>query len=77
MITERQYRGVSGFLMLFVVLALAAYGSLAFITAVRLGLYFANSPEFWMNLQTHYDLKMARQNLKPADAKRIKASRAA
>jgi addiction module HigA family antidote len=45
-------------------------------TALRLGLYFGNSPEFWMNLQTHYDLKMARRNLNPADAKRIKASRA-
>jgi hypothetical protein len=38
---------------------------------------FGNSPEFWMNLQSHYDLKMARRNLKPEDAKRIKASRAA
>lgn len=46
-------------------------------TALRLGLYFGNSPEFWLNLQTHYDLKLARQNLKPADARRIKASRAA
>ena len=46
-------------------------------TALRLGLYFGNSPEFWMNLQTHYDLKMARRNLNPEDAKRIKARRAA
>jgi addiction module HigA family antidote len=46
-------------------------------TALRLGMYFGNSPEFWMNLQSHYDLKMARRNLKPADAGRIKASRAA
>jgi addiction module HigA family antidote len=46
-------------------------------TALRLGLYFGNSPEFWMNLQSHYDLKMARRNLKAADAKRIKARRAA
>jgi len=46
-------------------------------TALRLGLYFGNSPEFWMNLQTHYDLKMARRNLAPADAARIKAQRAA
>jgi len=46
-------------------------------TAVRLGLYFGNSPEFWMNLQSHYDLKMARQKLSPADEKRIKAHRAA
>ena len=46
-------------------------------TALRLGLYFGNSPDFWMNLQAHYDLKMARRNLTPADAKRIKARKAA
>src|SRR5437667_9129773 len=46
-------------------------------TALRLGLYFGNSAEFWMNLQAHYDLKMARRNLNPEDAKRIKAKRAA
>jgi antitoxin HigA-1 len=46
-------------------------------TALRLGLYFGNSPEFWMNLQSHYDLKVARRKLKPADARRIKARRAA
>ncbi|HXQ68157.1 MAG TPA: HigA family addiction module antitoxin [Alphaproteobacteria bacterium] len=46
-------------------------------TALRLGLYFGNSAEFWLNLQTHYDLKMARRKLKAAEAKRIKARRAA
>jgi len=46
-------------------------------TALRLGLYFGNTPEFWLNLQSHYDLKMARRNLKPDDAKRIRAVRAA
>jgi len=46
-------------------------------TALRLGLYFGNSPEFWMNLQSHYDLKIARRNLTPADEKRIKSQRAA
>jgi addiction module HigA family antidote len=46
-------------------------------TALRLGLYFGNSPEFWMNLQSHYDLKIARRNLKPADEKRIKSRSAA
>ena len=30
-----------------------------------------------MNLQSHYDLKMARNDLKPEDIKRIKARRAA
>src|SRR5687768_2392783 len=46
-------------------------------TALRLGLYFGTSPEFWMNLQTHYDLKMARRNLSPEEAERIKARHAA
>jgi addiction module HigA family antidote len=46
-------------------------------TALRLGLYFGNSAEFWMNLQTHYDLKMARRDLASEDVERIAAARAA
>jgi addiction module HigA family antidote len=46
-------------------------------TALRLSLFFGNSAEFWLNLQSHYDLKLARRKLKPQDAKRIKARRAA
>jgi addiction module HigA family antidote len=46
-------------------------------TALRLGLYFGNSPEFWLNVQSHYDLKEARRNLKPTDAQRIKSRSAA
>jgi addiction module HigA family antidote len=51
-------------------------------TALRLGLCFGNSPEFWPNLQTHYDLKIddlkiARRQLSAADAERITAHRAA
>jgi plasmid maintenance system antidote protein VapI len=46
-------------------------------TALRLSLFFANSPEFWLNLQTHYDLKMARKKLKPETVARIKSQRAA
>jgi addiction module HigA family antidote len=46
-------------------------------TALRLSLYCGNSPQFWMNLQTYYDLKMAQRNLKPEDAKRIRSLRAA
>ncbi len=46
-------------------------------TALRLSLYFGNSPEFWLNLQIHYDLKVARRSLKAEEAKRIKAGRAA
>lgn len=46
-------------------------------TALRLGLYFGNSPEFWLNLQTHHDLKLARRQLSAEDAARISAHRAA
>ncbi len=46
-------------------------------TALRLGLYFGTTPELWMNLQSHYDLKMARRKLSPKDARRIRARRAA
>ncbi|MSO91912.1 MAG: addiction module antidote protein, HigA family [Rhodospirillales bacterium] len=46
-------------------------------TALRLALCFGNSPEFWMNLQSRYDLKMARRNLQPQDIRRIKSRRAA
>ena len=28
-------------------------------TAIRLGRYFGNSPQFWMNLQAHYDIRQA------------------
>src|SRR6185295_13955765 len=44
-------------------------------TALRLGLYFGNSPEFWMNLQANYDLKIAYRNLPATEADRIKAHR--
>src|SRR5260370_5333698 len=30
-------------------------------TALRLAVYFNMTPEFWMNLQSHYDLKLAKQ----------------
>jgi addiction module HigA family antidote len=46
-------------------------------TALRLGLYFGNSPEFWLNLQTHHDLKLARRQLSAEDAARISAHHAA
>ncbi len=32
-------------------------------TALRLGRYFGVEPEFWMNLQTHYDLKVQADRL--------------
>lgn len=30
-------------------------------TALRLGRYFGNEPEFWLNLQSQYDLAQVRQ----------------
>jgi addiction module HigA family antidote len=32
-------------------------------TALRLGRYFRMSPQFWLNLQTHYDLEREEQRL--------------
>lgn len=32
-------------------------------TALRLGRYFGNSPQFWMNLQTRFDLLEAEREL--------------
>ncbi len=32
-------------------------------TALRLARYFGNSPQFWMNLQTSYELQVAEQNI--------------
>jgi len=33
-------------------------------TALRLGRFFGMSPQFWLNLQTRYDLEMAEDLLK-------------
>ena len=35
-------------------------------TALRLAKFFGNSAEFWMGLQTDYDMAVARQNLQDA-----------
>lgn len=32
-------------------------------TALRLGRYFGTTPEFWLNLQTHYDLEREEERL--------------
>ena len=32
-------------------------------TALRLARYFKNSPAFWMNLQTRYDLEVAEDHI--------------
>ena len=32
-------------------------------TALRIGRYFRMSPEFWLNLQTHFDLEQEQERL--------------
>ncbi len=44
-------------------------------TALRLAAYFTTSAEFWMNLQTNYDLKVAAK-AKRAELTKIKPSAA-
>jgi addiction module HigA family antidote len=41
-------------------------------TALRLGFYFGTTPEFWINLQTRYDLKLAKRDLWPDIEKKIR-----
>jgi addiction module HigA family antidote len=40
-------------------------------TALRLGDFFRIGPEFWMNLQTHYELELARDAREMAGAAKI------
>ncbi len=44
-------------------------------TAVRLGAYFGVTAEFWINLQSRYDLKMVRSSLGPRLAETIRPLR--
>ena len=34
-------------------------------TALRFGLYFGTTAEFWLNLQIRYDLKLAKRDILP------------
>lgn len=34
-------------------------------TALRLAIYFKTTPEFWLNLQNRYDLKVAQRTILP------------
>jgi addiction module HigA family antidote len=43
-------------------------------TAIRLGTYFGLPPQFWMNLQTDYDLRLAGAS---SEIKKIKPRQAA
>jgi addiction module HigA family antidote len=42
-------------------------------TALRLGRYFGMSAQFWLNLQTHYDLEQERERLARRLDKEVKA----
>ena len=41
-------------------------------TALRLGRYFGTTPEFWLNLQTHYDLEQVEARLADRLDKEVK-----
>ena len=40
-------------------------------TALRLGRYFGTTPEFWINLQTRYDLDVAERTTRPGIEREI------
>ncbi len=46
-------------------------------TALRLGTYFGTTPETWLNLQTEYDLRVARRNFGEEIAKTVRKREAA
>jgi addiction module HigA family antidote len=46
-------------------------------TALRLGRYFRMSPEFWLNLQSHYDLEQEQERLAGRLEKEVKVLAAA
>ncbi|WP_434614968.1 HigA family addiction module antitoxin [Azospirillum sp. B2RO_4] len=46
-------------------------------TALRLGTYFGIEPEFWMNLQSQYDLRVARRTGEAAIKERVRPLNAA
>jgi addiction module HigA family antidote len=41
-------------------------------TALRLGLFFAMEPLFWLNLQSEYDMRIAKRNLQKEIEPRIR-----
>jgi addiction module HigA family antidote len=45
--------------------------SISVNTALRLAKYFGNSPEFWINLQNHYDIQEKKQQIR-SELKRIR-----
>ncbi len=41
-------------------------------SALRLAVYFRTTPEFWLNLQTRYELKVSRRDLLPEIEKNVR-----
>jgi antitoxin HigA-1 len=46
-------------------------------TALRLGKYFKMTAEFWMNLQSRYDIKIAKRDVWPSIEKNIRPMKVA
>ena len=46
-------------------------------TAVRLGRYFGNSPQFWLDLQSQYDIALVEQERGAEIARRVRPADAA
>lgn len=46
-------------------------------TALRLARYFGNTPQFWLNLQTSYDLKIAERKEGAKIERQVQARRVA
>jgi len=46
-------------------------------TALRLARYFGNSPQFWLNLQTAYELELVQRTALPAIRREVLPRRAA
>ena len=43
-------------------------------TALRLGRFFGNGPQFWMNLQAHYDLAVAMRDVGALVAREVETA---
>ena len=46
-------------------------------TALRLGLFFSMEPRFWLNLQSEFDMRIAKRNLQEEIEPRIRVFRIA
>ena len=46
-------------------------------TAVRLGRYFGNRPQFWLDLQSQYDIALIEREKGPEISRRVRPADAA